>query len=83
MVSLSDGGHRVPRSNSATPVFDPNSVELGIDQSLNQVFAFAKSAGGAATIKATRTARNVVTTIVRIYAFSQTSLRKSGPFGAV
>jgi hypothetical protein len=65
MVSLSDGGHRVPR-NSVTPVFDPNSVELGIDQSLNQMLAFAKSAGGAAETKATRTARNVVTTIARI-----------------
>ncbi len=66
VISLSDGGHFVPRDSTA-PVFDPNSVELRIDQSLKQVYAFAKAAGGAASIKSTRTARNVVTTIVRIY----------------
>ncbi len=36
VISLSDGGHFVPRDSTA-PVFDPNSVELRIDQSLKQV----------------------------------------------
>ena len=66
VISISDGGHIVP-PNSALPVFDSKSSESGNAQSLNQVYAFARAAGGAATIKSTRTARNVVTTIVRMY----------------
>jgi predicted RecB family nuclease len=66
VISISDGGHVVSANNSL-PLLDRNAGELGSDQSLNQLYAFAKAAGGAATIVSTRTARNVVTTIVRIY----------------
>jgi hypothetical protein len=66
VISISDGGH-VWSPNSPLPVLDRNAIDLGSDQSLNQVYAFAKAAGGAATIRSTRTARDVVTTIVRIY----------------
>ncbi len=66
VISISDGGH-VVSANNPLPLLDRNAIELGSDQSLNQVYAFAEAAGGAATITSTRTARNVVTTIVRIY----------------
>src|ERR1035437_2981180 len=66
VISISDGGH-VVSANNPLPLLDRNAIELGSDQSLNQVYAFAEAAGGAATIMSTRTARNVVTTIVRIY----------------
>jgi hypothetical protein len=66
VISISDGGHIVSARNFL-PRLDRNAVELGSDQSLDQVYAFAKAAGGAATITSTRTARNAVTTIVRIY----------------
>jgi hypothetical protein len=49
VISISDGGHVVSANNSF-PRLDRNAVEPGSDQSLNQVYAFAKAAGGAATI---------------------------------
>jgi hypothetical protein len=66
VISISDGGHIVSAKNSLS-LPDRNAVEPGSDRSLNQVYAFAKAAGGAATIVSSRTARNVATTIVRIY----------------
>jgi hypothetical protein len=66
VISISDGGHVVSTNNSL-PRLDRNAVEPGSDRSFNQVHAFAKAAGGAATIVSTRTARNVATTIVRFF----------------
>jgi predicted RecB family nuclease len=66
VISISDGGHVVSDFNSLA-LLDRNAIEPGSFQNLNQVYASAKAAGGAATIESTRTARNVVTTIVRIY----------------
>jgi hypothetical protein len=64
VVSMSDGGHiATPRSS----VFILNPVKSEIQEGLNQLHAFAKAAGGAATVRSTYTARNVETTIVRMY----------------
>ena len=64
LVCMSDGGHAAAPSS---PVLCLNPVKSEIQEGLNQLHAFAKAAGGAATVKSTYTARNVETTIVRMY----------------
>ena len=63
LVSMSDGGHVAAPSSSVCL----NPVKSGIQEGLNQLHAFAKAAGGAATVRSTYTARNVETTIARMY----------------
>jgi hypothetical protein len=75
VVSVSDGGHLVS-GNTVLPLPNPNAIEPGSDQSLDQVYAFAKMAGGAATIRSTRSTRNVVTTIVRMYLVQYSAKRE-------
>jgi hypothetical protein len=74
-ISISGRG-RVVSGNSPLPVSNASSIEPGNDHSLNQVYAFAKAAGGAATIRSTRTPHNMVTTIVRIYLVQYSSKRE-------